>query len=144
MSKYGLNIKRTKIEAMANNVGVPESAIGEHYFEFHFKVNSSSKKDWDKLAETIVGYGAHLFFNTYSQTGRMQPVVTLRCYDTTYKDASTKLNEMRDAIEKTGLKMHDGVEREYSVWDSNVYLDKGWLFQDDPKKFIKNIFKISK
>jgi hypothetical protein len=80
MTQEGMDVLRLKVEAMAHNEGVPTTAeeTKNRYFEFHFKVPIANSKEWERLKLICLKHGAHLFFNPYSQTGRMQPVVTLR------------------------------------------------------------------
>lgn len=52
----------------------------------------------------------------------MIPVVTLRRYDCTKEHAKQNMEVLRSDISKCGL--HDNVHSEYSVYDSNVYMDQ--------------------
>lgn len=128
-------IIRQKIEEMAHNEGVPDECTGDHYFEFHFKVNISNTNDWNKIVELIVPYGGHLFYNPYNKS--LKPIVTIRRYtsltslENIYKQIVTLLKENGFICEE--------VEREYSVYDSNVSLDKNWLFENYPTNFITTI-----
>ena len=142
MENNRIRVRRLKVESTATNKGVPNAAQGDHYFEYHFKVSCSSTKEWNLLAKTIVPFGAHLFFNTFSQTGRMQPVVTIRCYDTTYAESQQQLEDVKsaiNAIDGEGLVIHKGVDQEYSVLDTHVELDQGWLFENEPKKIMTKL-----
>ena len=128
---------RTKIEAMAHNEGVPNDCGDNHYFEFHFKVEISNTKDWNDIANLIVPYGGHLFYNPYSKT--LNPIVTIRRY-TSLTDLETIFNEVKNLLEENKYVLTQP-EKEYSVYDSNVELDKNWLFQDTPTNFITVIDK---
>lgn len=124
-------VARVKVEAMASDVQAEEG----HYFEFHFKIPITSA-EWIKLQNVCMPHGAHLFFNPYSQTGRMQPVVTLRRYVPSLDDAIVSLDRLLEVITKEGFPYPDGIEREYSILDTNVYLDDGWLFRTFCDNFI--------
>ena len=126
---------RTKIESMANNKGVPDQCKGSNYFEFHFKIDLKDTKEWNKLVEIITPYGGHLFYNPYSKT--LNPIVTIRRYSslTDLEETYSKLNSVLNSF---GLNTHS-LEKEYSVFDSNVNLDKNWLFSQDPTNFIKEV-----
>ncbi len=141
MEKEGMNVIRLKVEAMPGSTGVPESVQDYQYYEFHFKVAIGHSREWHKLAKICAQYGAHLFFNSYSQTCRFKPVVTLRRYDSTFEDAEKALNDLRDDISNhPEFIMSSGIDKEYSVLDSNVLLDDGWLFSNgEPKRFITEI-----
>ena len=136
MCSAGMTVTRVKVEAMASNIGVPTQDASCRYFEFHFKVPIASSTEWKRLNDACVPHGAHLFFNPYSQTGRMQPVVTLRRYVSSLEEALKSLEQLIVSITQKGFPAPDGIEREYSVLDSNVYLDEGWLFKGQPDNFI--------
>ena len=140
MTTEGMVVTRVKVEAMASNAGVPNSTTQNvpscRYFEFHFKVHISSSAEWNRLNQACVPHGAHLFFNPYSQTGRMQPVVTLRRYVSSFEEALSSLDQLISSTTTAGFPSPDGVEREYSILDTNVGLDEGWLFRERPDNFI--------
>ena len=135
MQNKNIPIIRTKIESMAHNKGVIDKCYNDHYFEFHFKVKINSTKEWNKLVELIVPYGGHLFYNPYSKT--LDPIMTIRSYD-----SLTELENIYSLLVKI---LEDNnfyiieLEQEYSVYDSNVDLDKNWLFKDSPSNFIKEL-----
>lgn len=139
MNAFGMNVARVKVEASISGSVVPAEATGCHYFEFHFKVNVPTNEDWNRLAEICATHGAHLFYNPYSKTGTMVPVVTLRRYDTAKRQALVDVETLVQSLDLVGFEIIGGMEREYSVVDSNVHLDKGWLFEDDPKNFITGV-----
>lgn len=130
-------IIRTKIEAMAHNQGVPTICTKDHYFEYHFKVLITSTADWNRLVQLITPYGAHLFYNPYNKS--LQPIVTIRTYtsldylDEIYQDVIKVLEENQFT--------HHELEKEYSVYDSDVHLDKNWLFTEKENNFITTVDK---
>lgn len=130
-------IIRTKIEAMAHNEGVPNDCDNDHYFEFHFKVTISSTKDWNDIANLIIPFGGHLFYNPYNKT--LNPIVTIRRY-TSLSDLEIVFEKMKTLLEENSYSL-TSPEKEYSVYDSNVNLDKNWLFADNPTNFITTIDK---
>nr|QYA18396.1 hypothetical protein KOM_12_126 [Clandestinovirus] len=133
MEQFGMRVNRVKVEAAFSGSTVPDYADGEHYFEFHFKVAVATNAEWNKLANMCALKGAHLSFNLYSKSGNMVPIVTIRLYHTTKQDALTNLQSLVNAIKEDGFTLIGGVEREYSVMDSNVFLDQGWLFKENTK-----------
>ena len=137
MIHNGIPIIRTKIEAMAHIEGVPNECSDGHYFEFHFKINISSTKDWNDIANLIIPFGGHLFYNPYSKT--LNPIITIRRY-TSLSDLETIFEEVKNLLEENKYVITQP-EKEYSVSDSNVDLDKNWLFQDIPTNFITSIDK---
>lgn len=136
MTAFGMTVKRVKVEASLSGHQVPEEATGCHYFEFHFKVDTPDNNSWNRLANVCAKFAAHLFYNPYSKTGTMMPVVTLRRYSTSKQAAVGELDELMKTIKSEGFQIVVGTEREYSVLDTNVHLDDGWLFTGEPEKFL--------
>lgn len=135
MIKNNIPIIRTKIEAMPHNDDVPTKCHDNHYFEFHFKVKISSTKDWNNVAKLIVPYGGHLFYNPYNKT--LNPIVTIRRY-TSLDDLEKVYNVVKELLESHKYVLTQP-EKEYSVYDSNVNLDKNWLFEGDKTNFITSL-----
>lgn len=135
MNSKNIPVIRTKIEAMAHNEGVPNECPEHHYFEFHFKVDIKNTTDWNKLVELITPIGGHLFYNPYNKT--LKPIVTIRRY-TSLADLENIYKNTVDLLKTHGLES-DSLEREYSVFDSNVHLDENWLFTGRPQNFITDI-----
>ena len=144
MESAGLHVKRVKIEAMLNNESTPDSCQGTHYYEFHFKVRAKSgdrvisPQDWNRVAKICAPHGVHLFNNSYSRSTCWIPVVTLRRYECTVKKALEDLAKLREDLAKEGYVCSDP-EKEYSVMDTNVYLDQGWMFEKEPANFLTHI-----
>jgi hypothetical protein len=138
MIEYGMHPLRIKVEAMAHSEGIPDSDFGDHYFEFHFKIQIKGSSDWLSLAKDCATHGAHLFFNPYSQTGQFVPVITLRVYDEPCVEGEQRLDRLILYLNEKQYKIEGGIEREYSVLDTNVMLDDGWLFDTNPRNFILN------
>lgn len=135
MINHHIPIIRTKIEAMAHNTGVPSICSDSNYFEFHFKVEITSTKEWNDIVKLITPFGGHLFYNPYNKT--LNPIVTIRRY-TSLEDLEITYDIVKSILEERGYKL-SSPEKEYSVYDSNVYLDQNWLFRDEPTNFIKEI-----
>ena len=135
MNDQGICIIRTKIESMAHNKGVPEKCKDSNYFEFHFKVEISNTNEWNDIANLIIPFGGHLFYNPYNKT--LNPIITIRRY-TSLNDLETIYSKIKSLLERHNYKL-TAPEKEYSVYDSNVNLDKNWLFDDKPTNFITKI-----
>lgn len=133
----GLEVIRTKIEATTDSI--PPVASGDHYYEYHFKVEVPSPAEWQRLAEACAPFGAHLFFNAFSKSPGVIPVITLRHYDCTRKESTAKLNELMVALGHHGFHAAGETQREYSVLDSKVELDEGWLFEGTPKNILTEL-----
>lgn len=126
---------RTKIESMAHNEGVPENCSDDNYFEYHFKVGINGTKQWNDIVKLVMPFGAHLFYNPYNKT--LNPIVTLRRYNS-LDELDSVYNKVKVLLENNGFTL-TSLEREYSVYDSNVNLDKNWLFQGEPTNFIDSV-----
>jgi hypothetical protein len=135
MITSGIPIIRTKIEAMPSNEGVPNNCEGNGYFEYHFKVHIDGTTDWNTIAKLIVPYGGHLFYNPYNKT--LTPIVTIRRY-TSLEDLDKVYVTVKKLLENHGYEL-TAPEKEYSVWDSDVNLDKNWLFDSEPTNFITEL-----
>lgn len=140
LDKYNIPVQRLKVEAMAKDISGMKSGqcSGANYFEFHFKINTKSKQEWDKLDTVCLPFGAHLFFNPYSKLStRMIPVVTLRRYDCDFETANNECNKLIKDIEDANFTVIDGkIQKELSIVDTNVFYDQEWLFKEDPRVFI--------
>ena len=131
--REGFNITRTKLEALFSNRGVPitdqeaQTLSPENYFEFHIKV-VLEPENTEKLLNAIAPYSGHLSKNGFKkiESGKEQRFVTLRLYGIGKETAAAKLEECTKAIREAGFQTYSSI-REYSVYDSNVNLDKGWI-----------------
>jgi len=137
MEHNNIPVIRIKIEAMAHNIGVPNDCVDNHYFEFHFKIEIKNTDEWNGLVNLLTPYGAHLFYNPYSKS--LTPIATIRRY-TSLTDLENIYQEVRSILADAEYVVRD-VEREYSVYDSDVFLDQNWLFTDTPTNFITAVNK---
>lgn len=135
MKKKRIPLIRTKIESMAHNTNVPNNVIGQHYFEFHFKVKVSSTDHWNQLVKLLTPFGVHLFYNPYSKT--LNPIATVRTYSS-LSSLEEIYSTVKERLEQNGFEISE-LEREYSVFDSNVNLDKNWLFETQPDNIITTV-----
>ena len=136
MELKGITIIRIKIESMAHNIGVPQTCSADHYFEYHFKVDIQNTEEWNNLVKLCLPFGCHLFYNPYNKT--MTPVCTIRNYFS-FEDIAESFNQLNKVLEDNKFAIHS-IEREYSVYDSNVLLDHNWLFcNNNPREFITKL-----
>ncbi|HEY0255165.1 MAG TPA: hypothetical protein VGC41_26740 [Kofleriaceae bacterium] len=116
----GFVITRTKLEAEASSEGVP---LGEHdgYFEFHVKVRVAGREA--ELVAIAAAHGARLSRNNRraNEDGRF---VTMRVYRLGRVAAEEKLAALLEALAGFAVV---GIAREFTVYDSRVELDAGWL-----------------
>jgi len=137
MTEKGMTVIRTKVESMLHNKGVPFEISGDYeYYEFHFKVKINNTSEWNRLAKLIIPYGAHLSFNSFSKSATCQPIVTLRKYNCNRDVAESDLEELLDIIKNNNFEINGYPEKEYSTFDTNINLDKNWIFSNNPYDFI--------
>jgi len=132
MQKYGVNVMRLKLESMANNKGVPAATTDDDYFEFHFDIpipQSSVAANWNTLVEILTPFGCHLSHNL--NKSEITPIATIRHYGTLedIQKHYEKIEEVLRARQYQCIKL----QREYSVFDSFVGLDRGWVYDNDPR-----------
>jgi hypothetical protein len=132
LSSAGLEVTRVKIEALGDNPVIPRSdaeaaARGSAYFEFHAEVTLPEARTPEvrALCERL---GAHLSRNARRADGEGTPArfVTLRVPGEGREAAEGKLAGLLAGLAETGLPVFH-LLREYTVYDSNVDLDRGWL-----------------
>jgi len=111
----GFPIVRTKLEATIATDGIPTA---DGYFEFHVKVRVTDRIA--ELASLAEAHGGRLSRNERSAGQRF---VTLRSY-TDRATAEARLEALLAAL--AGFE-RAGVVREYTVYDSRIQLDAGWL-----------------
>jgi hypothetical protein len=109
----GFPIVRTKVEAAPDIEGLPTP---EGYFEFHVKVRNPPLE----LAAIAEAHGGRLSRNERSAGQRF---VTLR----SYSDRATAEARLATLLEALASVEIAGVVREYTVYDSRIQLDAGWL-----------------
>lgn len=129
----GFAVERVKLEAVATNDGVPETDAGARafpadcYFEFHVKLALPAGADRDAPRAVCERHGARLSRNAFkADAGREERFVTLRVYDAGRESASRRLDALLADLAAAGVAVLNTV-REYTLFDSAVELDAGWL-----------------
>lgn len=130
----GFAVTRVKLEAVATNDGVPDTDAEAAtfppgcYFEFHVKLALPADTDLDALRSACDRFGARLSRNAFKQSadGRSERFVTLRLYGVGHRTAFARLAELEAGLGEAGYAVVNR-QREYSVFDSHVGLDAGWL-----------------
>jgi hypothetical protein len=141
------------VEAMMSSEGVPESDEVLHhcergvvcadshvqdarvrfspsnYFEFHVKVQLPlATVDYAQLGQLCTRHKAHLSRNALKQVDKDNEhrFVTLRLYHIGRATARGRFEACVDDLEANNYTVISKM-REYSVYDSNVQLDSGWI-----------------
>jgi hypothetical protein len=130
----GFPVKRLKLEAVATNRGVPDSDDDVrrfppgNYFEFHVKVLLAAGADLGALRELCARHDARLSSNAYKQDsgGRSERFVTLRLYGVGRRSAFAACDRLLAELKEAGHALGNNL-REYTIYDSAVSLDAGWI-----------------
>lgn len=132
LRKLGLDPVRIKLECSPAGEGVPQTddeAVGDsRYFEHHVKLLLHPAESVVPLEAISERHGAHLSRNAFKHRGDGQEerFVTLRCFHVGRLRAERLLNELLEDLCSGGFVVLD-VESEYSLYDSRLELDAGWL-----------------
>lgn len=134
ISKAHFEITRIKLEAMVSNRDIPMEDIEaqklpeSNYFEFHVKVILSAGDNLEMLKKYCLQHDAHLSANAFKKLvdGKQQRFITMRVYSVGYKSAQQRFDDLLVLIKAKGFKFSQQ-QREYTVYDSNLNLDAGWI-----------------
>lgn len=125
-----LPVVRVKVEADPHNDEVPEHDPDDsgNYFEHHVKLIRDAAANVEPLLQACVKHGAHLSRNAWRQAahGQEERFVTLRCHRVGRLSSELQLQQLLAVLREIGEQIID-IESEYSVYDSNLDLDAGWL-----------------
>jgi hypothetical protein len=139
LERAGFAVVRVKIEADPSNDDVPtidDDALLQpccNYFEHHVKLLRQVTAGRELLLRVCLDHTAHLSSNAWREPadGFEERFVTLRSYRTGRSASQQQLRCLVAALEEAGEQIID-VESEYTVHDSNLALDAGWLPHDAP------------
>lgn len=131
IERNNIRVLRKKIESNLHADGVPATLNSSHeYYEIHIKVKLDDQAGlyrWEHLSGISRPYGGHLFLNNRSKSQGTHAIVTVRTYKTSLEEFEDNATRLRRDIEKDGFNVVS-VRSEYSYYDTNPMLDKGWLF----------------
>jgi hypothetical protein len=139
LERAGFAVIRVKIEADPSNDDVPATAAAAllqpsaNYFEHHVKLRREAAARRESLLRVCLAHEAHLSRNAWREPaeGFEERFVTLRSYRMGRPDSEQRLHRLLAALERAGEQVID-VESEYTVHDSNLELDAGWLPPEAP------------
>jgi hypothetical protein len=134
LEQAGFPVVRVKIEADPDNDDVPDNDSQalmlppENYFEHHIKLKRKTTAGTEQLLPLCLEHGAHLSHNAWREAsdGFEERFITLRCYRMGRTSAAMQLHDLYRDLEVAGEQIID-IESEYTVYDSNLALDAGWL-----------------
>jgi inosine/xanthosine triphosphate pyrophosphatase family protein len=126
----GFDVTRTKIERHGHlERTTPETdaaaatAPSTNYFEFHVKIAPPADADLSALASRLAPLGAHLSRNARNDSGERFVTLRVRAGRIT---AEKRFAQLLAMLAELRLDVRSRI-REYTVVDSNLDLDKGWL-----------------
>jgi hypothetical protein len=130
----GFPITRIKLEAVVGNTGVPDTDEearrfpAGNYFEFHVKVELPPGVDLQPLRALCRQHQAHLSSNAFKEDagGRTQRFVTQRVYGVGRTRALACFDALLADLEAAGYPLSNRL-REYTIYDSNIRVDAGWI-----------------
>lgn len=129
MENYGLKVFRVKVEAMMNNKGCPkedEKPIRmEDYWEFHLKLDIDNSTELKKLQNVAKKHGCGISYNVFKR--ELEPLITLRVYNRSYNQAMKLKAYLIEDIKLAGFVCNNGIQQEFSIFDTNIDMDKNWL-----------------
>jgi inosine/xanthosine triphosphate pyrophosphatase family protein len=133
LAAEGFDVTRLKIEALGTNRDIPDDdatarAQPANYFEFHVKVTLPAVgADLEGLRARCEQHGAHLSRNARKvrADGASERFVTLRVKGLGRASAEARFSALLRELAGTGLPLSYPL-REYTVYDSNQALDRGW------------------
>lgn len=137
----GFPIERLKLEAVATNEGLPESEEDvrrfprENYFEFHIKLLLPADVDEEALQKLVEQHQARLSRNALKahEDGMKERFVTLRLYHMGRIRAFETFERLVTVLSTAGYHVVHKI-KEYTIYDSTVTLDAGWIDGPEPEQ----------
>ena len=134
LAAEGFDVTRLKLEALGKNRDIPEDdatarAQPANYFEFHVKaLLPTGSTELDALRARCERHGAHLSRNARKvrEDGASERFVTLRVHGLGRANADARFTALLQELAGMGLTLTQRL-REWTVYDSNHGLDRGWL-----------------
>lgn len=127
-------VSRVKLEAVITNAGLPQTDAealafpASNYFEFHVKALLPADADLDALRAVCERHRAHLSSNALKgdADGRSERFVTQRAYGVGRAAAEAAFERLTADLSAAGYSLSNKL-REYTLYDSNVAVDAGWI-----------------
>lgn len=133
LAARGFQVVRTKLEALPKNADIPQTDEAAqqspaNYFEYHVKVVLPMNASFDAVSALVERHGARLSKNANARRsdGSEERFVTLREARRGRPSADARFAALEDELVAAGYTL-TGRLREYTVYDSNLDLDAGWL-----------------
>jgi inosine/xanthosine triphosphate pyrophosphatase family protein len=128
-----LEVTRVKLEAVGKNPMTPQTdaaarAAPNNYFEYHVKLLLGPDDDLAAIEAACLAHGAHLSRNARKlrTDGLAERFVTQRVYGLGRPGAELEFAALLEQLRPLELRYGQRI-REYTVYDSNAAVDRGWL-----------------
>jgi hypothetical protein len=122
----------------------------DQYYEFHWKITCESSplgymtEDstayltdmYHVLADLCDSLYVYLSFNKDKPIVEQYPIATMRFYDCSIEEAKARVNYVLAELSSHGFSQSGTTQCEMAVYDSNVHLDGGWVFDKVPRNLI--------
>ncbi len=130
LTEAGFEVVRVKVEALGRAPEAPETDAEaalrpDRYFELHGAVTLAPGDDAATLAALVARYGARLSTNALKGDGARR-YLTQRVYGAGRATAEARFAALLAAVRGAGYSL-SRVRREFTVYDSNLALDSGWV-----------------
>lgn len=126
-------VTRVKLEAVGKNPMTPQTdeaarAAPNNYFEFHVKLLLGPGDALATIEDVCLRHSAHLSSNARKlrDDGLAERFVTQRVYAVGRPNAEVQFAALLEDLRPLGLRYGQRI-REYTVYDSNAAVDRGWL-----------------
>jgi hypothetical protein len=140
LRRAGLRVVREKVEAVAQDAGVPQTADDarraptDRYFEFHVLIDGAARAldeaDMRALRAVAAEFTRRLGTPvplSYNALKPAQRFVNLRARAVGLREASAQVRALTEAVGAAGGLAVRKVIAEYICFDSNCAVDNGWL-----------------
>lgn len=144
MQDFGIEVVRSKIEAMASSSVVPKSDLelqqfliekqklgftDRPYVEFHIKTTTTTytTEQVHKLCQSFSTDNVRVGASVNLAGAKKQILITIRCFDMHYLNAEQHKNGILDQLKEQNLMFDGPLQQEFSVYDDHVELDEDWL-----------------
>lgn len=94
------------------------------YFEFHVKVNITSHC---LVLERICGNFPFVAVSYNICSSNCKPLLTIRVYNEGFIQAKRYKDKVLNYLKSCGYTFDDKIQQEFSIYDTNVELDNGWI-----------------
>jgi hypothetical protein len=132
LSRAGFEVVRTKIEAVGPHRDLPltdEAARARprtNYYEHHAKIVLKAGQNEAELSRELAELGAYLSKGAPRSDGVEQRFVTVRSWGLGLAAADARFERVLARTRELGLPLR-GRAREYTVYDSSLEVDSGWM-----------------